>query len=61
MSASLVGLGDVYKRQRQAQAHSGFARKLRGAPLGGGSACPARASGVGRLCLLYTSDAADDM
>eukprot|EP00969_Alexandrium_andersonii_P201651 8909094-Alexandrium_andersonii.AAC.1 len=60
MSASLVGSGDVYKRQPM-----GLAAALVRARLG--SALPARPRGCARDphgpcdCLLYTSDAADDM
>eukprot|EP00969_Alexandrium_andersonii_P064762 2852364-Alexandrium_andersonii.AAC.1 len=60
MSASLVGLGDVYKRQLRA--------RLRGQQHRSQGAGPQTAEGsdpppppAPKPCLLYTSDAADDM
>ena len=55
------GLGDVYKRQRLRRAR---VRARQGLAPGGEPVLPcaaARVHGQGGLCLLYTSDAADDL
>eukprot|EP00969_Alexandrium_andersonii_P066099 2915685-Alexandrium_andersonii.AAC.1 len=61
MSASLVGSGDVYKRQHTCV----HGRLPGGSPVLAAALCPACAVfsqvELACACLLYTSDAADDM
>eukprot|EP00969_Alexandrium_andersonii_P179931 7952869-Alexandrium_andersonii.AAC.1 len=61
MSASLVGFGDVYKRQGVTRAPRRGRLQQAQTPLKAAEATSAAEGRRGRDCLLYTSDAADDM
>eukprot|EP00975_Prorocentrum_lima_P020319 4274853-Prorocentrum_lima.AAC.1 len=61
MTSSLVGLGDVYKRQGLSLLDKGVGLVGVKANLKQGPPPPAAPQTHLHCCLLYTSDAADDM
>eukprot|EP00975_Prorocentrum_lima_P050918 10667625-Prorocentrum_lima.AAC.1 len=61
MTSSLVGLGDVYKRQARSSSPCGAKSRDDVATSAQGPCVSKCHAALVMLCLLYTSDAADDM